>query len=108
MAISDRIVITGVGLTSLNGANLADFRRNLLAGVSGVTAMETRFMGKVLAGVCRFDEQKYQTRKDRRRGTRAGERPRSEHKLVLGSKRVHARVDLVVQQLRCRATSANV
>ena len=72
MAISDRIVITGVGLTSPNGANLADFRRNLLAGVSGVTAMETRFMGKVLAGVCAFDEQKYQSRKDRRRGTRAG------------------------------------
>ena len=72
MAISDRIVITGVGLTSPNGASLADFRRNLLGGVSGVTTIETRFMGKVLAGVCRFDEQKYQTRKDRRRGTRAG------------------------------------
>lgn len=72
MAINDRIVITGVGLASPNGANLTEFRRNLLAGVSGVTAIETRFMGKVLAGVCRFDEQKYQSRKDRRRGTRAG------------------------------------
>ncbi len=72
MAISDRIVITGIGLASPNGANLSDFRRNLLAGVSGVTSIETRFMGKVHAGVCKFDEQKYQTRKDRRRGTRAG------------------------------------
>ena len=68
----ERIVITGVGLTSPNGNGLADFRRNLLGGVSGVTSMETRFMGKVLAGVCRFEETKYQSKKDRRRGTRAG------------------------------------
>jgi 3-oxoacyl-[acyl-carrier-protein] synthase II len=29
-------------------------------------------MGRVLAGVCQYDEQKHQTRKERRRGTRAG------------------------------------
>jgi len=72
MMLSDRIVITGIGLTAPNGDTLGAFRRNLLAGVSGVSVIETRFMGKVLAGVCRFNEQKYQTRKDRRRGTRAG------------------------------------
>ncbi|MCH7596188.1 MAG: beta-ketoacyl-[acyl-carrier-protein] synthase family protein [Planctomycetes bacterium] len=72
MAISDRIVITGVGLTAPNGNTLEAFRSNLLRGVSGVTTIETRFMGKVLAGVCGFDEQAYQSKKDRRRGTRAG------------------------------------
>jgi len=72
MNYSERVVITGVGLTSPIGDSLDAFRRNLLEGVSGVTVMETRFMGKVLAGVCRFDEQKYQPKKERRRGTRAG------------------------------------
>lgn len=72
MAIEDRIVITGVGLTSPIGDNLAAMRENLLAGVSGVSTIETRFMGEVFAGVCSFDEGRYQTRKDRRRGTRAG------------------------------------
>jgi 3-oxoacyl-[acyl-carrier-protein] synthase II len=33
---------------------------------------EIRYVGATLAGVCGFNEQKYQTRKDRRRGTRAG------------------------------------
>lgn len=72
MEYTERIVITGVGLTSPIGDNLADLRRNLLAGVAGVSVIETRFMGKVLAGVCRFDELKYQQKKERRRGTRAG------------------------------------
>lgn len=72
MGEDDRIVITGIGLTSPNGNNLAEFRANLLRGVSGVTRYETRFMGPVLAGVCRYDERKYQDRKERRRGTRAG------------------------------------
>ena len=57
---ADRIVITGVGLTAPNGDSLADFRRNLLGGKSGVTSIETRFMGRVLAGVCNFDERRYQ------------------------------------------------
>ena len=69
---SERIVITGVGLTAPNGDSISEFRENLLAGRSGVTTIETRFMGRVLAGACRFDELKYQSRKDRRRGTRAG------------------------------------
>ena len=72
MRDSERIVITGVGLTSPNGDTLEAFRRNLLDGASGITNIETRFMGEVHAGICNFDEFKYQTRKVRRRGTRAG------------------------------------
>lgn len=67
-----RIVITGIGLTAPNGNNLKEFRQNLLNGVSGVREYETRYMGKVLAGVCDFDELKYQKKKERRRGTRVG------------------------------------
>ena len=59
-----RIVITGIGLTAPNGNSLVEFRQNLLNGVSGVREYETRFMGKVLAGVCDFDELKYQKKKD--------------------------------------------
>jgi len=69
---SQRIVITGVGLAAPNGNNLAEFRENLLAGRSGVRRYEIRYVGETLAGVCEFDEQKYQKRKDIRRGTRAG------------------------------------
>ncbi len=68
----ERIVITGIGIASPNGTNLAEFRENLLAGRSGVVNYETRYMGPVLAGVCRFDELRYQKKKDVRRGTRAG------------------------------------
>jgi len=70
--IDSRIVITGIGLTAPNGNNLKEFRNNLLNGVSGVQEYETRYMGKVLAGVCDFDELKYQKKKERRRGTRVG------------------------------------
>jgi 3-oxoacyl-[acyl-carrier-protein] synthase II len=72
MTDSERIVITGVGLASPNGDTLHAFRRNLLAGVSGITAIEVRFMGRVLAGVCEFDECKHHSKRERRRGTRAG------------------------------------
>ena len=67
-----RVVITGVGLTSPNGDDLAAFRRNLLAGVSGVEPWEIRHVGRTLAGVCHFDPLRYQKRKELRRGTRAG------------------------------------
>src|SRR5918992_3388946 len=53
-----RIVITGIGLTAPNGNILAEFRSNLLQGVSGVVPYETRYMGKVLAGVCTYDPHK--------------------------------------------------
>jgi 3-oxoacyl-[acyl-carrier-protein] synthase II len=68
----DRIVITGVGLTAPNGDNLPEFRKSLLEGRSGVTHYETRYFGPTLAGVCKFDELRYQRRKELRRGTRAG------------------------------------
>ncbi len=67
-----RIVITGVGLAAPNGDSLDEYRAALLAGKSGVGPYETRYIGSVLAGVCGFDEFKYQKRKERRRGTRAG------------------------------------
>jgi 3-oxoacyl-[acyl-carrier-protein] synthase II len=69
---TERVVITGVGLAAPNGDTPEAYRANLLAGVSGVTSIETRYMGRVLAGVCHYDEFKYQGRKERRRGTRAG------------------------------------
>lgn len=67
-----RIVITGIGLAAPNGNSLPEFRESLLAGRSGVGPYEIRYVGKTLAGVCNFDAQKYQARKDLRRGTRAG------------------------------------
>lgn len=68
----ERIVITGVGLTAPNGNSLNEFRTALLEGRSGVVDFETRYMPPVLAGVCDFDELRYQKRKEVRRGTRAG------------------------------------
>jgi 3-oxoacyl-[acyl-carrier-protein] synthase II len=67
-----RIVITAVGLTSPNGNSLEDYRDSLLAGRSGVRDYEIRYVGKTLAGVCDFPATQYQSKKDVRRGTRAG------------------------------------
>src|SRR5262245_21870692 len=67
-----RVVITGVGLTAPNGNDPASFRAALLGGRSGVRPFETRHLGKVIAGVCDFDELRYQKKKELRRGTRAG------------------------------------
>lgn len=69
---SQRIVVTGIGLTAPNGDTWSDFRRSLLEGRSGVSEYEIRYFGKTLAGVCKFDVVKHQSRKDARRGTRAG------------------------------------
>lgn len=68
----ERIVITGIGLTAPNGNNLAEFRSALLESKPGVRSFETRYMGKVPAGLCDFPETQYQKKKMRRRGTRAG------------------------------------
>ncbi|MDI6742922.1 MAG: beta-ketoacyl-[acyl-carrier-protein] synthase family protein [Smithella sp.] len=67
-----RVVITGVGLTAPNANNLNDFREALLSQKSGLTEMEVRYMGKLAAGNCNFNEELYQKKKMRRRGTRAG------------------------------------
>ncbi len=69
---SRRIVITGIGLTAPNGNNLSEFRNALLEKKSGIKHHEIRYMGKQAAGMCEFDEAKYQSKKLRRRGTRAG------------------------------------
>lgn len=68
---NQRIVITGVGLAAPNGNSLPEFRESLLAGRSGVVPYEIRYFGPTLAGVCNFDELKYQKKKEIRRGTRA-------------------------------------
>jgi len=69
----DRFVITGVGLTAPGGANdLPEFRRRLLAGESGITTIDLRYMGKAPAGICQFPETKYRKKKENKRGTRAG------------------------------------
>ena len=69
---SQRIVITGIGLTAPNGNNLQDYRNALLSGSSGIQDYEIRYVGKTLAGICDFEASLYQPRKDIRRGTRAG------------------------------------
>lgn len=69
---SQRIVLTGIGLTAPNGNSLAEFRGGLLSGRSGVSEYEIRYFGKTVAGVCDFDARRYQHRKEIRRGTRAG------------------------------------
>lgn len=68
----DRIVITGVGLTAPNGNSLSEFRQALLEGRSGVRPFETRYMPPTLAGVCDFDAHRHQSKREVRRGTRAG------------------------------------
>ncbi len=67
-----RIVITGAGLTAPNANNLNDYRQKLLAGESGITNIELRYMGNAPAGICTFAETKYRKKKENKRGTRAG------------------------------------
>ncbi len=71
--LSQRIVITGVGLTAPGGANsMEQLRRRVLAGKSGITSMELRYMGRAPAGLCDFPETRYRRKKENKRGTRAG------------------------------------
>ena len=67
-----RIVITGIGLTSPNGNDLGEYRESLLNGRSGVSPYEIRYFGKTLAGICDYEVKRHQSRKEVRRGTRAG------------------------------------
>jgi 3-oxoacyl-[acyl-carrier-protein] synthase II len=69
---SQRIVITGIGLAAPIGNDLREYREGLLAGRSGVSKYEIRYVGETLAGICHYDATRYQTRKELRRGTRAG------------------------------------
>ena len=69
----NRFVLTGVGLTAPGGANdPAEYRRRLLAGESGITSIDLRYMGRAPAGICTFPETKYRKKKENKRGTRAG------------------------------------
>ena len=67
-----RVVITGVGLTSPNGNDLAEFRANLLAGRPRIETIDLRYVGRAPAGVCTYDATRWQSRKEIRNGTRAG------------------------------------
>ena len=67
-----RIVLTGIGLTCPLGNDLPTYREALLAAKSGVSLFAVRNMGEQPAGVCDFDQTKYQKRKEIRVGTRAG------------------------------------
>jgi 3-oxoacyl-[acyl-carrier-protein] synthase II len=67
-----RIVMTAVGLTSPNGNDLESYREALLNGRSGVQNYNIRYVGDTFAGVCQFEGTKYQSKRDARRGTRAG------------------------------------
>jgi 3-oxoacyl-[acyl-carrier-protein] synthase II len=69
---NQRIVITGVGLVAPGAANLAEFRANLLAGKSGVSTIDLRYMGSCPAGLCTFAETRYRKKRENKRGTRAG------------------------------------
>ncbi len=66
-----RIVITGLGLTAPNGNSLEEFRANLLEGRPRIQVIDMRYMGDVPAGVCDFENTRYQKRKELRVGTRA-------------------------------------
>lgn len=69
---SQRIVLTGVGLTSPIGDSLAEMRSSLLEGRARIENIDMRYMGTVHAGVCHYDARRYQTRKELRVSTRAG------------------------------------
>ena len=73
MSAAQRIVITGVGLAAPGGAStLPEFRQQVLAGRSGISTIELRYMGVHPAGLCEFPETKYRKKRDNKRGTRAG------------------------------------
>ncbi len=71
-ADSERVVITGIGVVSPCGNSLQDLREKVLLKKSGVALVEIPYVGKKPAGVCSFDELKFQTKRMRARGTRAG------------------------------------
>nr|WP_321466476.1 beta-ketoacyl-[acyl-carrier-protein] synthase family protein [uncultured Desulfobulbus sp.] len=67
-----RIVITGVGLAAPGASSLEEFRSNLLAGKSGISTLDLRYMGVHPAGLCSFAETRYRKKRENKRGTRAG------------------------------------
>lgn len=59
---SDRVVITGIGLTSPIGNSPQQMRENLLNIKPNIQELDLRYMGKTPAGLCDFDEQRYLNR----------------------------------------------
>jgi 3-oxoacyl-[acyl-carrier-protein] synthase II len=70
--LADRIVITGIGLTSPIGNSLDEMRGNLLNMKPNIQQIDLRYMGPTPAGVCEFDEKKYLNRRHLRVCTRVG------------------------------------
>lgn len=70
--LNKRIVITGMGLVSPNGNTPEEFRKKVLAGSSEIQEIDLRYIGKVPAGICSFDETRYRKKKENKKGTRAG------------------------------------
>lgn len=68
----DRIVITGVGLTSPNASSLNEYRQKLLNGESEISVQDFRYFGEAPAGLCTFPETKHRKKKENKKGTRAG------------------------------------
>jgi 3-oxoacyl-[acyl-carrier-protein] synthase II len=69
---SDRVVITGIGLTSPIGNSMQEMRENLLNMKPNIQELDLRYMGKTPAGVCDFDEHRYLNRRHLRVCTRVG------------------------------------
>jgi len=69
---TQRIVITGIGLTAPNASNLGEYRQKLINGQSEITEIDLRYFGKAPAGICTFPETKYRKKKENKKGTRAG------------------------------------
>ena len=101
-------MITGVGLASPNGDSLAEFRKNLLGGVSGVERWAIRHVGETLAGVCHFDALRYQKTKEVRRGTRAGSSPSGARARRCSTRASPARLDASPRPLRARGTGVYI
>ncbi|SHO45872.1 beta-ketoacyl-[acyl-carrier-protein] synthase family protein [Desulfopila aestuarii] len=69
---TQRIVITGIGLTAPNASSLSEYREKLINGQSEITEINLRYFGKAPAGLCTFPETKYRKKKENKKGTRAG------------------------------------
>jgi 3-oxoacyl-[acyl-carrier-protein] synthase II len=70
--LHEPVALTGVGVVSPLGNDLQSLRKRLLENSPHIEWIQPRYMNRVPAGVCGFDETKHRSRKEIRRGTRAG------------------------------------
>ena len=101
---SQRIVITGVGLTAPNGNTLTEFREALLAGRSGVRPYEIRYVG-ANAGR-RLQVRRAELSEEERRSPRHPGRQRRHLLRQRGDRRRRARLAQHRQGRRSASTSA--